>query len=170
MATSQSLLEQIAAAQVTAKALEDRISEALKLMDGSLGTDAQVKELRRATKALELAAVDIFSIFEARMQHHFKRGPFSRKLKALLLDSKEPDLADRLHKYYLAINVLKHGKGASYRELLNSPTSFFSIKSPQAANSDDAQPSVSLVDVTSLGFFDGLTTTIVDSYHFLEGR
>ena len=170
MATSQSLLEQIAAAQVTAKALEGRISEALKLMDGSLGTDAQVKELRRATKALELAAVDIFSIFEARMQHHFKRGPFSRKLKALLLDSKEPDLADRLHKYYLAINVLKHGKGASYRELLNSPTSFFSIKSPQAANSDDAQPSVSLVDVTSLGFFNGLTTTIVDAYHFLEGR
>ena len=170
MATSQSLLEQIAAAQVTAKALEGRISEALKLMDGLLGTDAQVKELRRATEALELAAVDIFSIFEARMQHHFKRGPFSRKLKALLLDSKEPDLADRLHKYYLAVNVLKHGKGASYRELLNSPTSFFSVKSPQAANSDDAQPSVSLVDVTSLGFFDGLTTTIVDAYHFLEGR
>ena len=170
MATSQSLLEQIAAAQVTAKALEGRISEALKLMDGLLGTDAQVKELRRATKALELAAVDIFSIFEARMQHHFKRGPFSRKLKALLLDSKEPDLADRLHKYYLAINVLKHGKGASYRELLNSPTSFFSVKSPQATNSDDAQPSVSLIDVTSLGFFDGLTTTIVDAYHFLEGK
>ena len=170
MATSQSLLEQIVAAQVTAKALEGRISEALKLMDGSLGTDAQVKELRRATKALELAAVDIFSIFEARMQHHFKRGPFSRKLKALLLDSKEPDLADRLHKYYLAINVLKHGKGASYRELLNSPTSFFSVKSPQATNSDDAQPSVSLVDVTSLGFFNGLTTTIVDAYHFLEGK
>ena len=96
MANSQSLLEQIAAAQVTAKALEDRISEALKLMDGSLGTDAQVKELRRATKALELTAVDIFSIFEARMQHHFKRGPFSRKLKALLLESKQPDLADRL--------------------------------------------------------------------------
>ncbi|MDT2078583.1 MAG: hypothetical protein RMX54_09900, partial [Planktomarina sp.] len=151
MATSQSLLEQIAAAQVTAKALEDRISEALKLMDGSLGTDAQVKELRRATKALELAAVDIFSIFEARMQHHFKRGPFSRKLKALLLESKQPDLADRLHKYYLAVNVLKHGKGASYRELLNSPTSLFDVKSPQAANSEEAQPTAGLIDVTVLG-------------------
>ena len=170
MATSQSLLEQIAAAQVTAKALEDRISEALKLMDGSLGTDAQVKELRRATKALELAAVDIFSIFEARMQHHFKRGPFSRKLKALLLESKQPDLADRLHKYYLAVNVLKHGKGASYRELLNSPTSLFDVKSPQAANSEEAQPTAGLIDVTAPGFFDGLTTTIVDAYHFLEEK
>ncbi|MDT2057024.1 MAG: hypothetical protein RMX57_03755 [Planktomarina sp.] len=170
MATSQSLLEQIAAAQVTAKALEDRISEALKLMDGSLGTDAQVKELRRATKALELAAVDIFSIFEARMQHHFKRGPFSRKLKALLLESKQPDLADRLHKYYLAVNVLKHGKGASYRELLNSPTSLFDVKSPQATNSEEAQPTAGLIDVTVLGFFDGLTKTIVDAYHFLEDK
>ena len=170
MATSQSLLEQIAAAQVTAKALEGRISEALKLMDGSLGTDAQVKELRRATKALELAAVDIFSIFEARMQHHFKRGPFSRKLKALLLESKQPDLADRLHKYYLAVNVLKHGKGASYRELLNSPTSLFDVKSPQAANSEEAQPTAGLIDVTVLGFFDGLTKTTVDAYHFLEDK
>jgi len=170
MATSQSLLELIAAAQVTAKTFENRISEALKLMDGSVGTDAQVKELRRATKALELAAVDIFSIFEARMQHHFKRGPFSRKLKALLLESKELDLAERLHKYYLAVNVLKHGKGASYRELLNSPTSLFDVKSPQTANSDETQPSVSLIDVTALGFFAGLTTTIADAYHFLEDK
>jgi hypothetical protein len=170
MAASQSLLEQIAAAQVTAKALEGRISEALKLMDSSLRTDAQVKELRRATKALELAAVDIFSIFEARMQHHFKRGPFSRKLKALLLESKELDLAERLHKYYLAVNVLKHGKGASYRALLNSPTSLFDVKSPQTANSDGTQPSVSLIDVTAIGFFAGLTTTIADAYHFLEDK
>jgi len=170
MATSQSLLEQIAAAQVNAKALEGRISEALKLMEGSLGTDAQVKELRRATKALELAAVDIFSFFEARMQHHFKRGPFSRKLKALLLESKQPDLADRLHKYYLAVNVLKHGKGASYRELLNSPTSLLDVKSPQAANSEEAKSPVSLIDVTAPGFFDELTTTIVDAYHFLESK
>ena len=139
-------------------------------MDGPVGTDAQVKELRRATKALELAAVDIFSIFEARMQHHFKRGPFSRKLKALLLESKELDLAERLHKYYLAVNVLKHGKGASYRELLNSPTSLFDVKSPQTANSDETQPSVSLIDVTALGFFAGLTTTIADAYHFLEDK
>ena len=170
MTTSQSLLEQIEVAQVTAKAFENRISEALKLMDGSVGTDAQVKELRRATKALELAAVDIFSIFEARMQHHFKRGPFSRKLKALLLESKELDLAERLHKYYLAVNVLKHGKGASYRALLNSPTSLFDVKSPQTANSDETQPSVSLIDVTALGFFAGLTTTIADAYHFLEDK
>ena len=170
MAASQDLLKLVAISQIAAKTLADRVSEALKLMDGSLGTDAQVKELRRATKALELAAVDIFSIFEARMQHHFKRGPFSRKLKALLLESKQPDLADRLHKYYLAVNVLKHGKGASYRELLNSPTSLFDVKSPQAANSEEAQPTAGLIDVTVLGFFDGLTKTIVDAYHFLEDK
>jgi hypothetical protein len=52
MTTSQSLLEQIEVAQVTAKALESRISEALKLIDCPLGTDAQVKELLRATKSI----------------------------------------------------------------------------------------------------------------------
>ncbi len=59
------------------------------------------------------------------MQHHFKRGPFSRKLKASLLVSGRDDLADRIHQYYLAINVLKHGTGASYRELLDAPSAFF---------------------------------------------
>ena len=86
------------------------------------------------------------------------------------MESKQPDLADRLHKYYLAVNVLKHGKGASYRELLNSPTSLFDVKSPQAANSEEAQPTAGLIDVTVLGFFDGLTKTIVDAYHFLEDK
>ena len=170
MATSQSLLEQIAAAQVTAKALEDRISEALKLMDGSLGTDAQVKELRRATKALELAAVDIFSIFEARMQHHFKRGPFSRKLASLLLEAGETDLADRVHQYYLMINVLKHGKGSSYRELLNAPSCLFEIKTPKGIISNEEYAPSKFIDVSTPGLFNGLASTIIDAYHFLESR
>ena len=115
-------------------------------------------------------AVDIFSTFEARMQHHFKRGPFSRKLKTLLLESKQPDLADRLHKYYLAVNVLKHGKGASYRELLKSPTSLFAVTAPPADPTDEAKANQSLIDVTAPGFFEGLTDTIIEAYHFLEGK
>ena len=115
-------------------------------------------------------AVDIFSTFEARMQHHFKRGPFSRKLKTLLLESKQPDLADRLHKYYLAVNVLKHGKGASYRELLKSPTSLFAVTAPPADPTDEAKANQSLINVTAPGFFEGLTGTIIEAYHFLEGK
>ncbi|MDA9953010.1 hypothetical protein N9D61_01495 [Planktomarina sp.] len=170
MSVSQSLLELVATAQVTAKASEDRISQALTNMARPNRTELHAKELRRASKALELVAVDIFSTFEARMQHHFKRGPFSRKLKTLLLESKQPDLADRLHKYYLAVNVLKHGKGASYRELLKSPTSLFAVTALPADPTDEAQANQSLIDVTAPGFFEGLTDTIIEAYHFLEGK
>lgn len=167
MTDSQSdlgLLELVAAAQAEAKTSEDRISEALK----SSGSD----ELTSATAALEAASVDIYSVFEARMQHHFRRGPFSRKLKALLLENGQADLANRLHEYYLAINVLKHGKGASYRELLEAPSALFEVK-PSVKPSDDStdeETAASLVDITGAGFFAGLTATIIEAYHFLENQ
>jgi len=170
MGASQSLLELVAAAQANAKTSEDRISEVLKLMEGQNGTDAQDEELRAATVALELTAVDIFSVFEARMQHHFRRGPFSRKLKSLLLESGQTNLADRLHQYYLAINVLKHGKGASYRELLNAPSSLVVVNPSDDIIADDVDPPIGLIDVSVPGFFDGLTTTILEATHFLENR
>ena len=168
MSTSQSLLELVAAAKADAKTSEDRISEILKLTGGQDGSDAQVEELRAATASLELAAVDIFSLFEARMQHHFRRGPFSRKLRSLLLEAGKNDLADRVHQYYLAINVLKHRKGASYRELLKTPSTLFVVKPAEDITVDEAP--AGLVDVSVSGFFDGLTTTILEAYHFLENR
>lgn len=159
MSDSESLLELIAAAQANAKTLEDRISNA-----------SGEPELHDATTSLELTAVDIFSVFEARMQHHFKRGPFSRKLKTLLLASDQPDLADRLHQYYLAVNVLKHGKGASHRELLASPSTLIVVRTSPAADEAVAETSVSLIDVTVSGFFDGLSATLIEAYQFLENR
>lgn len=168
MGTSQSVLELIAAARADAKACEERIADIRDLADGQDGSGAQADDLRAATVALELAAVDVFSLFEARMQHHFRRGPFSRKLKSLLLDAGQTDLADRFQQYYLAINVLKHGKGASYRELLKTPTALFGVKpSDEIADGDATE---GLVDVTVPGFFDGLTTTLVEAYHFLETK
>jgi len=169
MGTSESLVELVGAAQDAAQAPIDRISEVLKLMDGASGTDAQTEELRAASVELELAAVDVFSLFEARMQHHFRRGPFSRKLKALLLASRRADLADRVHQYYLAVNVLKHGKGASYRELLNAPSSFIVVKPAQEIEAGDAEGD-SLIDVSVAGFFEGLCATILEATDFLEKR
>lgn len=165
MSISQSVPELVAAARADAKVSEDRISEVRLGMAERNGSEAQVENLRAASRALELAAIDIFTLFESRMQHHFKRGPFSRKLKVLLLKAGQAELADRLHQYYLAINVLKHGKGASYRELLNTPRSFVVVRPNAEIIADDA-----LIDISAPGFFDGLTTTILEAYHFLEGR
>jgi hypothetical protein len=133
-------------------------------------TDAQTKELTEHTVAIELAAVDIFAVFEARMQRHFKRGPLSRKVKALLLEAKLPDLADRLYQHYLAINVLKHGAGASHRELLGNKSTLFSVKQTSDETAKEGEALVGLVDVTAPQFFDGLTNTILETYHFLENR
>lgn len=152
--STQSVPDLVADAKANAAPLEARIAA---------GGDAT--EVAEATAALEAAAVDVFSAFEARMQHHFKRGPFSRKLKSLLLDARKADLAKRLHQYYLAVNVLKHGKGASHRELLEMPSALFEVK-----HFDDAHADVSLVDISKPGFFDGLTGTILEAYEFLEKR
>lgn len=152
MDAKQSIPELVAAARAQAQSL-----------------DAQGGETPEAIRALEAAAVDIFTVFEARMQHHFKRGPFSRKLQARLLEAGQEDLADRVYHYYLAVNVLKHGKGASYRELLKTPSRYVALR-PEALGGDDAEQQSSLIDVRAEGFFQGLCATVLDAYDFLEAR
>ena len=126
--------------------------------------------MKSETVAIELAAVDIFTVFEARMQGHFKRGPLSRKVKAALLAAGKADLADRLHQHYLAINVLKHGTGASHRELLNNKSTLFVVtQAADAAGKSEDEPT-GLIDVTSPHFFDGLAETILAAYDYLEKR
>ncbi|WP_245230945.1 hypothetical protein [Parasedimentitalea huanghaiensis] len=170
MGASQNLLEIVAAAQADAKTAENRIADIFEQTGGQHGSGSQSEELHALTVSLESAAVDIFTLFEARMQHHFRRGPFSRKLKSLLLETGQADLAESVHQYYLAINVLKHGKGASYRELLNAPSALFVVRPADDIPVGEAHDAVGLVDVSVPGFFDGLTTTILEAYHFLENR
>ena len=170
MEASNSIVDLIAAAQANAKISENRISEIKKSMEGSSGSDVIAKDLCAATVALELTAIDVFSAFESRMQHHFKRGPFSRKLHAKLLAANQGALANRVHQHYLAINVLKHGTGASYRELLNNPVSLFTMNSTAKLVDDESIEQAGLVDVTVPGFFDGLAATIMDAYEFLEKK
>lgn len=170
MDASQSLPDLVGAARDTAKISQDRITEILNLADGEPHSDAQLKELTAETVAIELAAVDIFAVFEVRMQRHFKRGPLSRKLQATLLAAGQPDLADRVHQHYLAINVLKHGTGASYRELLNNKSTLFVVKQAADVTADDAELSTGLIDVTAPHFFDGLAETLLEAYQFLEKR
>ena len=170
MGSAQTVLELVATAQATAKVSDDHIAEILRLLDTQGGTDAHVDELRAATVALETVAIDLFSVFEARMQHHFRRGPFSRKLRSLLIEAGQTDLADGFHQYYLAVNVLKHGKGASYRELLNATDTFIVLNSAAEHVAEQPAPAPGLVDVREQGFIDGLSATLVEAYHFLEKK
>lgn len=170
MAASETLPELVYAAQITARASQDRMSEILKLAEGQTLSSAQISEMTSETVAIELAAIDIFTVFEARMQRHFKRGPLSRKVEAALLAAGHVDLANRLHQHYLAINVLKHGSGASHRELLNSKSAMLAATRAAEAGAKSESAPAGLIDVSSPHFFDGLADTVLEAYQFLENR
>ena len=68
------------------------------------------------------------------------------------------------------MNVLKHGTGASYRELLNNKSTLIIVKDAADVVTNGEGVSTGLVDVTAPQFFDGLAQTILDSYAFLEKK
>ena len=170
METSHTVPELVAAAQADAKTSQDKIAAVREHFEGSNGSKAQVEDLRAAYIALEAVVVDTFTLFERQMQHHFKRGPFSRKLRAALLDSGKADLADRVHQYYLAVNVLKHGKGASYRELLAVHSGIIHVRPAEMFYPDEGPAPSGLIDIGVPGFFDGLAATLLEAYQFLGNR
>lgn len=170
MADSQTLPELVRTAQDTAKSYHDRIDAILNASNSANLTEENAHQLVSETVAIELAAVDLFAVFESRMQRHFKRGPLARKVKAALIEAGQKDLANQLHQHYLAVNVLKHGTGASYRELLSDKECLFVVKQATESAATPDGTSTGLIDVTAPGFFDGLAETILAAYQFLEAK
>ncbi|MCO4842658.1 MAG: hypothetical protein KC439_07100 [Yoonia sp.] len=127
--------------------------------------DAAHKSAETLTKPaqIEAACVELAAAFEARMQHHFKRGPFYKKLHKLLIESGNTDLGTKVHQYATAVSVIKHGPGASYRELKTIADLPFDIRVPAA------EPHT-LVDVTTGNFFANLVETLEQAHNFLENR
>ncbi|WP_227271776.1 hypothetical protein [Roseobacter weihaiensis] len=160
----------LSAAAVSARRFDEHVSELLELMDKQGGQTVFINGLRMATVQVEIAAVGVFSLFEARMKHHFQNGSFFKKLKKHLVGSGQSELADDIWHYYLAVNVLKHGCGGSYEELCNATDLPFNIKQPGEhyfEEGDVAEPE-GLVNVTAPGFFDGLVGTLGRVHDFLE--
>lgn len=114
-----------------------------------------------ATSEIEEAVVETVSAFEARMQHHFARGPFFVKLSQRLRAEGHAELAQRVQQYYLATNVLKHGGGKSYRELEKSADHPFTLQD------EDGK---ALIDVTADGFLTGLIDTLRQAHALLNAK
>ena len=127
--------------------------------------DAAHKSAATLTKpaAIEAASVELAAAFEARMQHHFKRGPFYKKLHKLLIEKEKTELGTKVHQYATAVSVIKHGPGASYRELKTLSDLPFKIRVPAA------EPHT-LVDVSKGNFFASLVETLEQAHQFLETR
>ncbi len=158
------------AAEVTARKFDESVSELHKLIDEQGGQTVFVNGLRLATIQIEIAAVGVFSLFEARIQPHFQNGNVFRKLKAHLNKEGQSELANDFWHYYLAVNVLKHGPGSSYNELLKAPNLPFAIKQPGVPVFDEgdvAEPE-GLINVTATGFFEGLILTLSRTHKFLQ--
>lgn len=107
----------------------------------------------------EIAVIGLVSLFEARMQHHFARGPFYQKLSERLTAEGHAELGQSLYQYYLAANVIKRGAGKSHRELLDMSDLPFAV----------ARDGALLVDVTADGFFEGLVATLTQASQILDG-
>lgn len=113
------------------------------------------------TSDIEAAVVETVSAFEARMQHHFARGPFFVKLAAKLKAEGHADLAQRVHQYYLAANVLKHGGGKSLRVLEKMADQPFTLQD------EDGK---ALIDVTADGFLAGLVDVLNKAFQILTRK
>ena len=107
---------------------------------------------------IEAMVVETVSAFEARLQHHFARGPFFVKLRNRLVEEGHAGLAQQVYQYYLAANVLKHGGGKSLRELQKLDDQPFTLQ-------DEAGKA--LVNVTADGFLSGLVATLRQAHDVL---
>ena len=65
-------------------------------------------------------AIGMFSLFEAVIQNELKieKGSAFKELKQELRRKNNLELNTKFEEFYYAINVLKHGKGDSYKKLL----------------------------------------------------
>jgi hypothetical protein len=121
--------------------------------------DAVVQNPQAGTDEIEATVVETVSAFEARLQHHFARGPFFVKLRNLLVAQGHADLAQTVYHYYLAANVLKHGGGKSLRELEKLPEHHFRLQDEEGK---------ALIDVTTSGFLSGLVVALREAHAILE--
>lgn len=157
-------------AEATARSCELQFEEIVDLMERVGAQTTFVNGLRTTTVQLELTIIGVFSLFEARMRCHVPQGSFFRTLQTKLVEAEQGELAERVHIYYLAINVLKHGEGPSYKALLDISDLPFEIKRPGKFYFDegDISESEALINIMASGFFKGLIQTLEEAYQFLS--
>jgi hypothetical protein len=104
----------------------------------SSGATSLVRSLQMVALQKTLLAVGMFSMFEAILQSKLSCDNGFVKAKEILSGAGETDLLERFQIFYLAINVLKHGRGKSY-DVLNAKTESlpFRMKRPDETFFDE---------------------------------
>lgn len=114
----------------TLKALREANESTIETLQTS-GTTSLAKTLQMIKLQKSILAVGMFSIFEANLQDGLGSSKGFGRAKKILGDEGELDTKERFDDLYMAINVLKHGRGRSYDALAaKAKTLPFRIKLP----------------------------------------
>jgi hypothetical protein len=111
----------------------DALNQAERRLVEELQTSAAtslVKSLQMVRLQKAILAVGMFSMFEAILQDGLGCNDGFIEAKEILKCEDETLLNKRFSDLHLAINVLKHGRGRSYDELVRSVELPFRIKQP----------------------------------------
>jgi hypothetical protein len=101
-----------------------------------------VKSLQMVQLQKAISAVGMFSMFEAVLQDGLGCKDGFREAKEILDREREISLKDRFSDLQLAVNVLKHGRGRSYDELVAKAAGLpFRIKQPEERFFDEGDVS-----------------------------
>lgn len=114
--------------EFTIDGLEKVNSEIFEALQTSASTPL-VKSLRMIQLQKAIFAIGMFSIFESMIQDWFLYKDGFNDVKKILEEKGNNTLLNKFNDFYLAINVLKHGKGKSYDKLVSRAESLpFRIK------------------------------------------
>ena len=95
------------------------------------GATSLVKTLQMVQLQKAIFAVGMFSIFEANLQEGLSCSDGFSEAKKILECEGELELNERFKDLFLAVNVLKHGRGRSYDALVGKDKTLpFRIKLP----------------------------------------
>ena len=111
----------------TLREANERTIEALR----TSGATWLVKTLQMIQLQKAILAVGMFSLFEASLQEGLSCSDGFSEAKKILDDKGELNMKERFDDLFLAVNVLKHGRGRSYDALVaKAETLPFRIKLP----------------------------------------
>lgn len=117
-------------ATFTLEALKEANERTIETLQAS-GATSLVKTLQMIQLQKMIFAVGMFSIFEANLQECLDCSNGFDEAKKILDDEGELDMHERFDDLFLAVNVLKHGRGRSYDALVvKAGTLPFKIKLP----------------------------------------
>ena len=125
---------------LTIEALNEINEKTLEALETSANTGL-VKTLQMIQLQKVILSVGIFSIFEAWLQKKLHCENGFKKAKEIL-EKKDKQLYEKFNQFYLAINVLKHGKGKSYNDLVSVADELsFTLKMPGQSFFDEGDVS-----------------------------